>query len=125
MEEKKTQITTKETKVINVYKKQQYNQIKEMVKAGRFVSARLTAKSMGLDWHTVTDWMKTADMQKAAATSIDTYIRQIESAGKKDWKASDRLVYYATGANEEEKQSGGNVINVYNQGGNVGVKVEG
>jgi len=106
-----------------IKKKIAYNRLIGMVKRGEYVTARLTAKALGISFNTVCSYINTKKLQEVAQENIGKYVDRIQKAGIKDWKASDRLLQYAMGAAEEKNTTNNNVINVYNQQGKVAVQV--
>jgi len=106
-----------------IKKKIKYNQLLRMIKRGAFVSARLTAKALGIDFRTVLKWIKTKKAQEIAAESIERYIEAIERTGKKDWKAYDRLLQYAIGEDNNQSSATNNIL-IVNNDKEVTIKAE-
>jgi len=120
------QYKTHPKSIDHINKKIQYNQLIKLIKDGRYVSARLTAKAIGINFMTVLSWLKTAKAQQATIEAVDHYVDKIERVGKKDWKAYDRLLNYAVSGLDQQGQAGTvNNILVYNQNSTVGVQIGG
>lgn len=92
-----------------IRKKMKYGQFVKMVKAGKFISANLTAKILGVGRDTVGDWLRTPKVQRAIQDKISSLVDKMEEAGKGDWRAYDRLIQYAL---NEEKQGAGNTMQI-------------
>lgn len=98
------QQTTSEITQKVIRKKMKYGQFVKMVKAGKFISANLTAKILGVTRETIGEWIRTPKVQKAIEEKISSLVEKMETAGQNDWRAYDRLIQYAL---NEEKQGAG------------------
>ena len=91
-----------------------YNKLKKLIKQGKFISARITAKAIGVNKDTVLDWFKTPAIQKAVQEEIDRSVEVMKKSD--DWRSHDRLIQYATGSEDKTAQSTGNNILIINNG---------
>ena len=73
-----------------VRKKWTLIKFKRMITKGGFVSARLTAKTLGVDKRTIEGWLQLPVIQKALASDINEYTKNIRKS--KDWKAQAYLL---------------------------------
>ncbi len=74
----------------NITKKKQYKQFYKLVKAGKFTTAILSAKTIGVTRQTIGEWLDTPIIQKALQEDVDEYVRKIKTS--QDWKASAYLL---------------------------------
>lgn len=83
-----------------VRKKWTLVKFKRMIKKGGFISARLTAKALGVDKRTIEKWLQLPAVQRELASSISLYTKNIQKS--KDWKAHAYLLEKVTGLDEEK-----------------------
>ena len=84
-----------------IVKKKQYRQFVAMVRQGKFTSAMVTAKILGVSRPTIAEWLQTKKVQKAMQYDVNNYISKIQSS--KDWKAQAYLLDKLEGTKEEEE----------------------
>jgi hypothetical protein len=73
-----------------------------MILKGGFVSARLTAQTLGVDKRTIEGWLQLPVIQRALASDINNFTKNIKKS--KDWKAQAYLLEKAM-AIQDEKDS--------------------
>lgn len=73
-----------------VRKKWSLVKFKRMIKRGGFVSARLTAKTLGVDKRTIEKWLQLPMIQRALVSDISSFTKTIKKS--KDWKAQAYLL---------------------------------
>jgi hypothetical protein len=89
------------SKDIFIRKKRQYRMFIKLVREGKYTSARLVSKALGVDNNTVLSWLNTKRVQACMDKEISNYVSRI--AGSKDWKAQAYLLDKAIGQDKEEK----------------------
>jgi len=97
-----------------IRKKTKYGKLKKLIKEGKFISARITAKAIGVSKDTILDWFKTPAIQKAVQEEIDKSVEVMKKSD--DWRSHDRLIQYATGSEDKTATGGGNNILIINNG---------
>lgn len=101
-------------KTTQIKKINKYNKLKKLIKEGKYISARITAKAIGVNKDTITDWMRTPAIQRAAQREIDLSVEVMKKS--EDWRSHDRLIQYATGSEDKTAQGSGNNILIINNG---------
>lgn len=101
-------------KKTEIKKINKYNKLKKLIREGKFISARITAKAIGVNKDTITDWLRTPSIQKAAQEEIDKSVSVMKASD--DWRSHDRLIQYATGSEDKTAQGTGNNILIINNG---------
>lgn len=91
-----------------------YNKLKKLIREGKYISARITAKAIGVTKDTIMDWMRTPSVQKAVQDEIDKSVEVMK--GSTDWRAHDRLIQYATGTDDKTPTGSANNILIINNG---------
>jgi hypothetical protein len=81
-------ITPKQPKYIK--KKKEYRTFIRLIKANKFTTAILTAKTLGVERNTINQWLSTKPCVLAMNETISKYISDIEVS--KDWKAKAYLI---------------------------------
>lgn len=97
-----------------IRKENKYNKLKKLIREGKYISARITAKAIGISKDTILDWMKTPSIQKAVQEEIDLSVQVMKKS--EDWRSHDRLIQYATGSEDKTAQGTGNNILIINNG---------
>lgn len=92
-----------------------YIKFKRAIKKGNFVTASLTAKTLGVDRRTIQDWSNKPEIQRLLEENIDNYVNKIGKS--KDWKAQAYLLDKVLDDDDKEKNKGNDlkqmiVINV-------------
>lgn len=70
--------------------KRQYKAFIRIVKEGKFTSAVVSARVLGVSRQTIADWLQTPKVINAMDEEVESYISKIKQA--KDWKASAYLL---------------------------------
>jgi hypothetical protein len=83
-----------------VRKKWTLIKFKRLIRRGGFVSARLTAKTLGVDKRTIEQWLQLPVIQSALASDINYFTKNIKKS--KDWKASAYLLEKAMDIQEDK-----------------------
>lgn len=69
-----------------IYKEKQFSKFLELIEEGEQSFWAEIARAIGVDQDTITKWKETPEAQKAIAQGIINTLRQMEMAGKKDWR---------------------------------------
>jgi hypothetical protein len=105
-------LSQKPTPIIK--KEIKYNKLKKMIREGKYISARITAKAIGVNKDTVLDWLKTPSIQKEAIKEINESVQVMKKS--EDWRSHDRLIQYAIGQDDKTGTGTGNNILIINNG---------
>lgn len=84
-----------------IIKKKQYRAFNRLVKEGKYTSAVMSAKILGVDKNTIMSWLKTPKIIKAMEHDVNNYVSKIQSS--KDWKAQAYLLDKLEGNKEEQE----------------------
>ncbi|OGK19008.1 hypothetical protein A3D80_03520 [Candidatus Roizmanbacteria bacterium RIFCSPHIGHO2_02_FULL_40_13b] len=96
-------IQTTETKELAFIRlKREYKAFTSLVKDGKFTTAMISARILGVSRATIAEWLKTPRIQQAMDEEVDNYISKIKEV--KDWKASAYLLDKLD--NDKGKESG-------------------
>lgn len=95
-----------------IRKEAKYNKLKKLIKEGKYISARITAKAIGISKDTILDWMKTPAIQKAVQSEIDISVEVMKKS--EDWRSHDRLIQYAIGSDDKQAGQGSNILIINN-----------
>jgi len=87
------------TKVIRL--KKQYRDFMKLIKANKFVTAIQSARIIGVDQRTISNWLETPKALKLMNDTSDKYIKDIEQA--KDWKAKAYLLDKIEGTTKDKE----------------------
>jgi len=112
--EKPIAVIGQEATIREIRKPLKYNKLKKLIKEGKYISARITAKAIGVSKDTITEWMKTPSIQKSAQEEIDKSVQVMKESD--DWRSHDRLIQYAIGQDDKNAQGSGNNILIINNG---------
>lgn len=94
-----TDLQTKELQ--RIVKKKQYRAFVKLVKEGKFTTAMVSAKILGVSRPTIAEWLKTPKVSKAMQYDINNYVGKIQQS--KDWKAQAYLLDKLEGNKEEQE----------------------
>jgi len=83
--------------------KKAYKRFIKLVKTGKFTTAMLSAKLIGVQRNTIMEWLKTKAVMAVMNEEINTYISKI--SGSKDWKAQAYLLDKTLGDDDKEKDT--------------------
>lgn len=90
----KTPETTKEVEVLpeaqivseipekRINKKAEFRALKKLIKSGNFTTAIVTARALGIDSKTMSDWLRRKDVQQIAQATIEKQVKKIEDSKK-------------------------------------------
>ena len=95
-----SEITQNDTEV-TPYKVIKYRKFIKILQSQGYTTARLMAKTLEVNDHTILKWLKTSKAQLALENDINSYVKTIQSS--KDWKAHAYLLDKVT--NKEHKDS--------------------
>lgn len=84
-----------------IRRKREYRAFIRLIKANKFTSAVFSARLLGVNQHTIREWLNTPLALRALEETSSQYIKDIEEA--KDWKAKAYLLDTLKG-NEEEQE---------------------
>lgn len=101
-------------KKTEIRKTTKYGKLKKLIREGKFISARITAKAIGVNKDTITEWLRTPAIQRAVQEEIDKSVEVMKKSD--DWRSHDRLIQYATGSEDKTAQGTGNNILIINNG---------
>jgi len=87
------------TKVIRL--KKQYRDFMKLIKANKFVTAIQSARIIGVDQRTISEWLETPKALKLMNETSDKYIKDIEQ--NKDWKAKAYLLDKIEGTTKDKE----------------------
>lgn len=73
-----------------IRKKREYKAFMKLIKQGKYTSAKITSKILGVDKTTILEWLHTPMVVEAMNTEIDSYVSRINVS--KDWKAQAYLL---------------------------------
>lgn len=73
-----------------IKKKKQYRQFIRLIKQGKFTTAMLTSKILGVQRNTIMEWLETRQAKEAMSLEVNTFVDKISNA--KDWKAQAYLL---------------------------------
>lgn len=79
-----------EDKVILIRKKREYKAFMKLIKQGKYTSAYMTSKLLGVDKNTILQWLHTPKVLEVMNNEIDSYVSRINVS--KDWKAQAYLL---------------------------------
>jgi len=79
-----------EDKSILIRKKREYKAFMKLIKQGKYTSAYMTSKLLGVDKGTIQSWLHTPKVLEVMNTEIDSYVSRINVS--KDWKAQAYLL---------------------------------
>lgn len=79
-----------EDKVILIRKKREYKAFMKLIKQGKYTSAYMTSKLLGVDKGTIQSWLHTPKVLEVMNSEIDSYVSRINVS--KDWKAQAYLL---------------------------------
>lgn len=69
-----------------VYKELEFNKFLKTIEQGQVGHWQEIAEAIGVDADTITKWKATPEAIKAKQVGIDYALKQMEMAGKKDWR---------------------------------------
>ena len=84
-----------------IVKKRQYKAFMKLVKDGKYTSAMISARLLGVTRQTIMSWIATPKVQKIMNEEVDNYVSKIQSS--KDWKAQAYLLDKLEGTKEEQE----------------------
>lgn len=79
-----------EDKEIVIRKKAQYKAFMKLIKENKYTTAILTARVLGVNKNTITDWLNTPKVKEAMRITYHRYISDIEAS--KDWNSKKYLI---------------------------------
>lgn len=85
-----------------IVKKRQYKACMKLIRDGKYTSARVVARLLGVDDKTVNSWLKTKKAIEIMNNTVDIYVSKIEQS--KDWKAQAYLLDRLQGNKDTEMQ---------------------
>lgn len=91
-----------------------YKKLLKILKEGKYISARITAKALGIGKDTLLEYLKTPKAQQIAINEINESVQVMKKS--EDWRSHDRLIQYAIGSDDKQGQSTGNNILIINNG---------
>lgn len=106
-----------------IRRKREYKIFIKLIKAGKVATAVSTARTLGVAYNTVRDWLKTPKAIQAAQENIDIYVQTIERS--KDWKAAAYLLDKITGDSEKTPTGSTQNITIINRDGEYKIGIKG
>jgi hypothetical protein len=82
--------TNESPKEMIIRNKKAYKRFIKLIKTGKFTSAILSSKVIGVQRNTIMEWMKTKAVLDCMNEEVSNYIGKIQ--GNKDWKAQAYLL---------------------------------
>jgi hypothetical protein len=82
--------TPPENKILLIRKKREYKAFMKLVKQGKYTSAYVSSKLLGVDKNTILEWLHTPKVIECMNTEIDSFVSRINVS--KDWKAQAYLL---------------------------------
>lgn len=82
------------------YKKKEYRRFIKLIKEGKYTTAIMTAKILGVTRQTISVWLQTPRAIQAMNEEVNQYVAKIKSSN--DWKASAYLLDRITPEDEHE-----------------------
>lgn len=79
-----------DNKMILIRKKREYKAFMKLIKQGKYTSAQITSKVLGVDRSTILEWLHTPKVLEVMNNEINEYVGKISSS--KDWKAQAYLL---------------------------------
>lgn len=73
-----------------IRKKKQYRQFIKLIKEGKFTTAMLTSKLLGVQRNTIMEWLETPKVKAVMNEEVNTFVSKISTS--KDWKAQAYLL---------------------------------
>jgi hypothetical protein len=69
-----------------IYKKEEFKAFLKLIREGQAYTWVAVAEALGVDQDTITAWKNTDEGRKAIADGIQNALKEMEDAGKKDWR---------------------------------------
>lgn len=102
--------TNNEDKDIVIRKKREFKIFLRLIKQGKFTSAMITSKILGVNRMTIQSWLSMPRVKEAMNTEVNTYVNKISSS--KDWKAQAYLLDKTLEHNDKDNISSVNLTNL-------------
>ena len=92
-----------EDKTVIIRKKREYKAFMKLIKQGKYTSAYMTSKILGVDKGTIQSWLHTPKVLECMDSEINNYISKISVS--KDWKAQAYLLDKVTHEDSKEEST--------------------
>lgn len=84
-----------------IVKKKQYRALQKMIREGKYTSAMVSARILGVDKTTILSWLKTPKLLRIMEDEVNNYVGKIQQS--KDWKAQAYLLDKLEGTKEDQE----------------------
>lgn len=105
-----TNQTPQDNKAILIRKKREYKAFLRLIKQGKYTSAQITSKLLGVDRSTILEWLHTPMVLQCMNEEVEGYVSKISSS--KDWKAQAYLLDKVIDNDSKSEQSNTTLTNL-------------